>query len=342
VKVLKLLYQGTETVDTTGISSYGYWSPAADAMFFLSTSPTKEARRVYRDGTNIHISQISTNAGTIRLDQAPEAESGIVVYDSVRGGVFELHPNTWTPNIQKEWTTGITVTDLAEGVFLRNRAGVMKYYQQFARGYKILNFDTGTLEKTVEIFPSGANLLHPLMWVNNQTIAAFRSTGEMALWDVDTETMLLNSYIDAPHNAAIDTDNQLVVSIRDSDKTVQVYALEIEPNTFSAISATPGNYDRYHDEALSITVLGADSEPVPGVEVHWEVVTIQAGNGDVNGEELNAIAINAGATVVAAKGKISPAISITDASGIATATYCPPGNDWVSGDQETITAKVYI
>ena len=140
----------------------------------------------------------------------------------------------------------------------------------------------------------------------------------------------------------VDTENQVVVSIRDSDKTVQVYALEIDPNVFTTLSATPGNYDRYHDEALSITVQGSNGEGIPNIPVQWEVVTIQTGNGGVNEIGVNEVSINAGATVVAAKGKIFPAVSITDSSGIATATYCPPGNDWVLNDQETITAKVYI
>jgi hypothetical protein len=311
-------------------------------MFYFGNNPKQEARRVYRDGTNIHISQVGGNGNTFNFDQCPEVESGIIVHDTIRSASYELHPKTWTPNLQKPFTSSVPVANLDEGLYLRNRAGVMKYYEQYARGYRIRNVSTGSVESTVEIFASGANLSLPFAWVNNQTIAAFRLTGEMSLWDLDTETTLLNSYIEVPHTATIDSKYQTVMSVRNSDKTVQIYALEIEPNTFSALSATPGNYDRYHDEALSITVLGANSEPVPGVEVHWEVVTIQAGNGELNGEAVNVSEINAGATVVAAKGKISPAVSITDSSGIATATYCPPGLDWVSGDQETITAKVYI
>ena len=328
--------------NTSSSASYGIWSPNSDAMFFFGTNPKQESRRVFRDGTNIHISQVGGNGNTFQFDQAPEAEAGIVVYDTIRAASYELHAKTWTPNLQKPWTSAVTTAFLGEGLYLRNRAGVMKYYEQFARGYRVRNITTGAVESTVEIFASGANISLPFAWVNNQTIAAFRTTGEMSLWDIDTETTLLNSYIEVPHTAVVDTENQTVVSIRDSDVTVQVYALEIEPNSFSALSATPGNYDRYHDEALSITVLGADSEPVAGVEVHWELQTIVAGPNAINDEEVNAVALNAGASFAAAKGKISPAVSVTNSSGVATATYCPPGVDWVSMDQETITAKVYI
>jgi hypothetical protein len=340
--VLKLLYQGTETVIHTGPSSYGYWSPAADAMFYLSTSPKNESRRVYRDGTNIHLSQISTNGDTVVIDQAPEVDSGLVVYSQGQTEHYEMNPKTWTPNFQKIFPVNIAQANLGEGIFLRNRAGVMKYYEQFARGYRVRNITTDAVEDTVEIFAAGANLLMPLQWVSGQTIAAFRDTGEMSLWDTDTKTTLLNSFIDVPHNAAVDSVNQTVVSIRDSDKTVQVYDLAIEPNKFSVLTATPGNYDRYHDEALSITVLGSNNEPVEGVDVHWELFTIVAGRGEVNGAAVNVAGVNAGASVVSAKGKISPAVSTTNSAGVATATYCPPGDDWISGDQETITAKVFI
>lgn len=340
--MLKLLYQGTTPVLNTSASGVAYWSKNADAMMYKTSSPSNQARRVYRDGTNIHISRISTNADTLLIDQAPEVQTGIVVKSISRAATYELHPKTWTPDLQKPFTSAISNAALSEGLYLRNRAGVMKYYEQFARGYRVRNITTDAIEDTVEIFASGAALSLPLQWVNNQTIAAFRTTGEMSLFDLDTKTVLLNSYIEAPHMAVIDYKNQNVVAIRESDKIVQVYALEIEPYSFSALSATPGNYDRYHDEELSITVLGSNGEPVPGVEVHWEVSNITLISGAVNAKAINADGVNAGATVSAPKGKISPAVSTTNASGVATATYCPPGLDWVTGDQETIKAKVYI
>jgi len=341
--VLKLLYQGTEVVqNTSSAANFGIWSPNSDAMFYFGNNPKNESRRVYRDGTNVHISHVGGNGNTFTFDCAPETEAGIVVHDTIRNGFYELHPKTWTPNLQKPFTSNVSASSAGEGLYLRNRAGVMKYYEQFARGYRVRNITTDAIEDTVEIFASGANLSLPIQFVNNQTVAVFRLTGEMALWDLDTQTMLLNSYIDIPHTAAIDSQYQTVVSIRNSDKTVQIYALEIEPHSFSALSATPGNYDRYHDEELSITVLGSNSEPVPNVEVHWAVQTIVSGSGGVNQVVVNGSAVNAGASFAAAKGKITPAVSITNASGVATATYCPPGLDWITGDQETITAKVYI
>lgn len=316
--MLKLLYQGdTALTSATSSANFAIWSANSDAMFYFGNSPKNESRRVYRDGSNIHISQVGTNGNTFLFDQAPEVDSGVVVYDTIRGLSYELHPKTWTPNLQKPFTSNIDLTFLNEGLYLRNQSGVVKYYEQFARGYRVRNITTDTIEDTVEVFASAPNITLPMAWVNNQTVAFFRLTGEVSLWDLNSKTTLLNSFIEAPHTAAIDHTYQTVVSVRNSDKTTQVYALEIEPDSFSALSATPGNYERYHGETLSITVLGADGELIPNVEVHW---SLQVG----------------------AKGMITPAVSLTNAVGVATASYCPPGLDWMTGDEETITAKVYI
>lgn len=328
--------------NTSSSASFGIWSQSAGAMAFFGTNPKQECRRVFRDGTNIHISQMGGNGTTFSYDQAPEAQSGIVVHDSIRAATYELHPKTWTPNLQRPWTSSIGIASLGEGLYHRTRLGTMKYYEQFGKGYRVRNITTDAIEETVVIFGSGSNISLPFCWVNNQTILAVQPDGKISLWDIDTQTTLLSSYIEVSHTVAVDTQHQTIMSIRDSDNTVQIYALEIEPNKFGPLSATPGNYDRYHDEALSITVLGEQDEPIEGIEVFWELNTIVAGFGGVNVGPVNQAAVNSGASFTAPKGKISPASSITNSAGVATATYCPPGIDWVLNDAETITTRVYI
>jgi hypothetical protein len=73
---------------------------------------------------------------------------------------------------------------------------------------------------------------------------------------------------------------------------------------------------------MSVIVTGADGELIPNILVDWTVVE-NPGLGP-------------------AKGAVSPAQSKTNALGVATTTYCPPGLDWVIGDDELITATVTV
>jgi hypothetical protein len=319
-----------------------YWVDSADALFVQATSlSNREVLRVFRDGTTLRFGSFSFNNDGIQFASSSE-HNGVLVLSSAFGGWYSLHPQTWTPNLQKPFTSAVTSANADHSVVLRNRAGVLKHLERFGKGYRVRNITTDAVEDTVEIYTGGFNLDKRMHWVADQTILAVRSDGAVWLYDTDTKTVLLESHIDAPRETAFDTTNGNIMSVRNSDRILQIYDTVIEPDSMSAISATPGTYTRYHTEALSVTVLGSNSEPIEGVEVEWEVQTTGSSEGAVNGAEVNSLSVNAGAPFVEAKGKISPNISVTNASGIATATYCPPGLDWLSGDKETITAVVRI
>jgi len=311
------------------------WIHNSDAMFLRGT-PTniQEVLRIYRDGTTISLGQMAFS-GNDFTDAIPTDGDVIILI----GGVsYELHPITWVTNRQKIFTSSISTPQ--DGVYLRNRAGVMKFYQASGRNYQRFNITTDTLEDTVEVFPSGANITQPVRWVRDQVLAFFRADGSLRLFDVDIDKVILDSFIEVSEIITVDTRYQNIVSIRGSDFVVQTYDLAIQPTKLVNFTATPGNYDRYHTEALAITVQGFNSEPVEGIQVEWRVEILGAESGAANTEELGELFLGEGASVSTAKGKITPNVSLTDASGIARATYCPPGLDWVSGDKETITTTV--
>ena len=342
--MLKKIYESTQTIGFTSVSnSVLYWIEQLNALVLIGTSVNKhETYRIYRDGTALRTGQFSTNGDNMHIDQAPEFDGGLAINSTINwADVFQMHPISSTFNIQKPFSTGITTSFSDDGLYLRNRAGVLKYYEKFGRGYRRRDAATETLEATVEVYASGVNLDQPIMWAGDQRIACFRED-DVAIYDVDAEETILVSIIDTPFRACIDVKNQNVVSIRDSDKIIQVYDLSIEPASISAVTGSPGLFDRYTTETVSVTVLGSNSEPVVGQAVEWEVATITGVGSAVNTHVVNEFDVNHGAENAPAKGKISPNVSYTNASGIATATYCPPGLDWVSMDQETIFATVKI
>lgn len=337
--MLKNLYNSINTVSNLQGSSIGYWIPNSDAMFITLTTESMQSVRVYRDGTEVHISRVS-NTESLKYDQAPEY-NGLIIHRT-SGLAYQLHPMTWTINLQKPFVTGVAFSVTGNGVYLRNRDGVMKYYARFARGYRIYDVSTGVLESTVEVFASGVNIENPIQWVKDQILAFFRDSGEVALWDVDAGELVLSSFIDAPSIAVVDQQYQNIVSVRNSDKIVQVWDLQVEPDHFSALSADPGNYLRYNKEELSITVLGDQDEPVANTEVIWSLKAYIPTGAAVNEQAVNEGNVGGGSTVSAPLGKLSPTISLTDENGVARVMYCPPGNDWVSGMQEIITARVFL
>jgi hypothetical protein len=339
--VLKKIYESTKTIDVgIGSTTKLYWISSVDAMFTIGTiTNANEVLRIYRDGSVVRFGQFSFNGDGTDFASAPEFNDLLVLSGS-RGGWFPLHEQSWTPNLQKPFTSAVTAANADFSVVLRNRAGVLKHLERFGKGYRVRNIDTDAVEDTVEIYTGGFNLDRGMHWVYDKVILAARSDGKIYLWDTDTKTLLLESNIDVPNAICVDTENQNLMAIRSSDKIVQIYDLAIEPDSISAITATPNNFERYHNEALSVTVLGSNSEPVEGVLVEWSAVTVGPSEGAVNGNEVNSQSVNAGHPVSPSKGKISPSQSFTNAAGVATATYCPPGLDWVSGDQDVITATV--
>ncbi len=332
--MLKLLYESPiATLNPIGTTKAS-WIADADAMLLFSPSGfNTQVFRIYRDGTSISLGVLGFNPDF--TDAIPT--EGAFIIKSV-GVSYELHPITWVLNKQKVFSTSIATPQ--NGLYLRNRAGVMKFYEGFGRNYRRFDVATDVEEVTVEVFPSGAGIFKPLRWAYDQVIGFFRDDGSLRLWDVDSNTLVLDSFIEVSDIITIDTKYQNIMSITTSGSILQTYALEVEPAQFSNFTATPGNFDRYHTEQLEITVLGADGEVAAGVQVEWRVEILGSESGAVNAEEVNAEAINAGASVSAARGKITPNVSTTDSAGIARATYCPPGVDWVSGADETITITV--
>lgn len=279
--------------------------------------------RVYRDGTTTTMGQVALNGDTILFDQAP-ADGEVILNTLTWSDSNQLNPTTLTPDLNKPFTTAVTRTNLGSGVYLRNRSGVMKYYEREGRGYRVRNIATEAIEDTVSVWSSGLNVDRAIQFVNNQTLAFFRSDGSVRLYDTDTKTVVLDSFIDAPALVTVDQQYQTVVSIRASDNTVQIYELAVQPTQMVNFTASPGTYLRYQGEEISITVQGSNSEPAEGVKVEWSLLGVDMPDG------------------IDIRGMITPNISITDSDGKATATYCPPGLDWTMGFQEKIIATVTI
>tara|TARA_R110000772_G_scaffold267971_3_gene393615 strand:- start:46687 stop:47706 length:1020 start_codon:yes stop_codon:yes gene_type:complete len=337
--VLKLINTSTQLVPINLFLGRSAWIPSADAMFVFTTTNAGtigEVIRAYRDGSWVSMGKLWFNVGAVNFMDAPQ-DGELLIFAT--NAVYPLDPITWTANLQKPFTTAVPTSRMSRGLYLRNRAGVLKFYDAVGKGYTTFDNATGADEGFTAVYPSGLNIDLPLKWVRDQVIAVCRGS-DIILWDLDTQTAVLTSTFEAAHTVQIDTNYQNLITLRASDGALQVWDLEIEPSTLTSFTATPGLYDRYHTEALSVTLLGDDGEPVAGVEVEWKVETVGAESGAVNAEEVNALSINEGASVLPAKGKITPNVSITNALGVATATYCPPGLDWLSGDQELITTTV--
>ena len=343
--MLKKIYQGVRILSDVSVSASAYqafWMSSVEAMLVLNTSISKEVKRVFRDGSSVHI---AVDTATPVYDQAPDF-GGVVQHSNAYTASYQLDARTWIPDFSKPFVSEIggatkTVISAGGGLFLINRSGAIKYYQRSGQGYKRYDSVTGALEATTTVFTSGTSPIRSLQWLENQTVVFTRNDGSLKVYDLSTDTTLLSSTIDAPTRVAVDTKYKNIVAIRASDLTTQVYDIAVQPTTFSALSATPGTYLRYYKEDLSITVLGADGDVAAGVDVVWGLKAIVPVDGAVDAGVVDGAALGGGVTYTDPLGKITPKVSTTDANGVATATYCPPGNDWVSGVQEVITAKVF-
>ena len=315
--MLKLLYTSPVPVANLLSTSIMYWHTASDSLFVAGvTGAANGSQRVYRDGTVQHVSRITLNGDVVRFDHLP-GTADVHVRSTSWDGAYQLHPLLWTTDLQRPFTTTLPVADMGGGVILRNRGGVLKYHRPFGRGYRTFDYATGTLEDTVEIYPSGGSI-HPRMhWAQDQTILTLRGSN-IRLWDLTEKRTVLDSFVETPRMIAFDYRHQNIVTIRQSDNRIQVWATEIQPFKFGNLQSSPGEHLRFQKEDLSIQVLGEQDEPVPGVHVYWEI----------------------DATPV--KGHIIPSVSTTDENGFAHATYCPPGINWDPGDQEDIISRFYV
>jgi hypothetical protein len=182
----------------------------------------------------------------------------------------------------------------------------------------------GTSDGDTVIFPAGPDILDFAPMLMGGNLIGFKSpgTGRIKVFDWNTKLVVLDSVITAFDACAFDSKNRLFLSIRSSDTLMQVWSENIEPSAVSTPVATPGSSLRYLAETISVTVTGSDGELIPNVLVDWTVVE-NPGLGP-------------------AKGKMSPIQSKTNVAGVATSVYCPPGLDWVTGDDELITATVLV
>ena len=313
-------------------------------MFVMTTSlVSKEVLRVYRDGTAIHMGVFSRSFDSPILDSAPH--DGIVLSrtSTFVPGTYPLEKLSFLMEFNEPFTTAITFVS-GRGVYLRDLDGVLQYYRiaTATQGYTRVNPVTDSDIETVNVWTSGTNPTLGIHWAHDQVLAFYRADGSVRLFDVNTKTVVLDSFIDVSVAWSLDTVYQNIVSVRASDNVVQVYDLKIRPQMFSGFAGSPGTYTRYHTEALSITLEGSNSELVPDVDVEWRVETIIPIEGAVGGMPIGEMGIGSGSLVAEAKGKINPLVSKTDALGVARTTYCPPGLDWVTGDQETITTTVKV
>lgn len=340
--MLKLLYTSQQTVPNLTSSSTAYWHPPSDSLF-VSGIAGNGSQRVYRDGSTHHVSRVSTNGDVLRFDHAPTAPSHIAVHSQARGGWFQLHALLWTPDFQRPIASALTQTQLGGGAAFRNRAGVMKYYRPSGRGYTVRDVATGVLEDTVEIFPSGSNIHSRLHWVRDQLILVLRDDN-IRIWDTAAHTTVLDSFVETPRLMAFDPVNQNILTIRQSDNRVQVWALEVQPFQFGNLQANPGEYLRFQKEDLSIQVLGEQGEPCAGIDVYWLLTqsAFQLQGDAINSSPINTESLGGSFTAVPTQGEMHPIVSRSDEQGLAETVYCPPGPEWVPDYNELIIHRMYV
>jgi hypothetical protein len=298
--------------------------PSIDAFHGLQMSADLDIiRKVYRDGTLVQMGTNGSNSELMHYSATVDATE-MILWSDARSAAYAIHPISWTFDFTKPLTTAIGAADWTnDAVFWREADGTLKYIRTIGVN-SARQFDnaTGTNEGDTVIFSGGGDLIDyaPILMGGNNIGFISPGTGHIRVYDWVTKVIVLDSYIDPCDALAYDRKNRNFVSIRTSDQLVQVWSENIVPFAVSTPVATPGSSLRYLAETMSVTVTGEDSELIEGVLVDWTVVE-NPGLGP-------------------AKGKMDPAQSKTNALGVATSVYCPPGLDWVIGDDELITATV--
>jgi hypothetical protein len=282
-------------------------------------------RRVYRDGTMIEMGTNGANAETMHYSATLDPEE-MWLWSDTRATAYAIHPISWTFDFSKPLTSGIVSGDWSnEAVFWREPDGTQKYIRnQGTKSVRQFDVLTGADEGDTVIFASGPDIIDrgPILMGGNDIAFLSPGTGRIIVIDWVTKVTKLDSFITAFAACAFDRNNRNFVSIRDSDDRIQVWEENIEPSAVSTPVASPGSSLRYLAETMSVIVTGADGELIPNVLVDWTVVE-NPGLGP-------------------SKGSMNPAQSKTNVLGVATSVYCPPGLDWVTGDDELITATVTV
>lgn len=340
--MLRLLYTSSQTVTLTHANPRIFYVPNSDAIYLASPiTNSNRYHKLYRDGTDLDIGDNARIFQTVYYDNI-DTKEGVVVRIEGTGLGHIIDPITWVADFNN--SIGDALSDVQienQGLFIRLDSGIVNYLKPASDTYIRYDASTASQLGTV-IIKTGANI-DSLHYAIDQTIVAFDyTTGDVFFFDIRNEQLLLETTIEVPKTACYDTKYQNVISIRDSDKKVQVYDSTPEPFKISNLSANPGEYKRYQREDVSIIVLGSDDEPVADVDVKWEVFSLTSSGNPINTFDIDEEEINKGSEYGDPLGKITPLFTKTNASGVASAIYCPPGNTFSTGTQEVIVPTVKV
>ena len=337
--MLKHIYTSTKTISGS-LTGNMFFISAHDCIWAYGVTSARKLDRIYRDGTvvamgeafwlnAIHITSIG--------DKVVLGLGNIVSNNQL----YNYDPISWTTDLNNPLGPIFGSFVNGDGVIIPNREGVLKIYTPYITGYRRWDLDTRVLEDTVSGVLTG-NVTAQLQWLQDQQIVAWnKTTGELAVWDVDAQAPRLRSFTNPGSHIVVDRTHGNVITINASRQT-EVYELAVAASAVSALSFSPGNFDRYHGESVSVTITGSNGELVVDQDIEWTLALLPADTVAVNSETLNTFSVDAAATHPPAKGCIHPQFTKTDAAGIARATYCPPGNDWVINEREVVSAKVAI
>ena len=336
--MLELIHQSIKTLTFAASTNMMLYQADQDCFLTRDIGNFSAINRVYRDGTTIEMGILQSSGG---FSLTGHPREGIAVATRSPGGTFFLDPITWNYDFNRPFTSAVTVDSGQKGLYLRDASGSLKYYKLLSNRLIRIDALTDVTESDVvitsNVFPVGG-----VQWAGGNKVLVTYGDGEIKIVDVVTFEITLDSFIDVARIFSYDTKRDLIVTVRLSDGVVQTWATNIVPATLSVLSFSPGAFERYQTEQVSVTVLGSNGELVPDIDVKWEVLTLSPADGGVNVEAVNVQAVNAGSLFVPAKGRIDPEFTKTNSLGVATATYCPPGNDWVLNDQEIIIPTVII
>lgn len=321
--MLRLVYTSTKVAASFSSSQLTFML-SINAFHGLNLDSGQDiVRRVYRDGTMVQMGTNGANAEQMHYSATVDPEE-MWLWSDTRAAAYAIHPISWTFDFTKLLTSAIASGDWSnEAVFWREPDGTQKYIRnQGTKSVRQFDVAAGTSDGDTIIFPSGPDIIDrgPILMGGNDIAFLSRVTGRIIVIDWVTKVTKLDSYIEVFAACSFDRVNRNFVSIRDSDDRIQVWEENIEPTAVSTPVASPGSSLRYLAETMSVIVTGADGELVANALVDWTVVE-NPGLGP-------------------AKGKMDPVQSKTNAAGVATSVYCPPGLDWVIGDDELITATV--
>lgn len=336
--MLNLLYTSSKTVSITGSAEIIY-VPNADAIYLANAiAGSSRYKRIYRDGTIVDAGTNNSIVSSTTYDNIA-TKDGVIISTTQTIDAHYIDRITWISDFNRPIAVNMTKTNLNKGLFLNDRTGICKYYRPSGGGYIRYDESTGASEATVVVTASFT--IDSIHFMKEQQVCLFDySAGRVFFYNVETQVLILETSIEPAQSACFDTTYQNVISLRLSDKAVQVYDDKARAFKLSSLSASPGLYDRYTSENVSVTVLGSDNEPIPNIPVQWQVKSLVGAERSINTEEINLIEILAGAEFIPAKGSIIPEWTTTNKSGIATAVYCPPGLDWLLGDTEVIIPTV--